>query len=266
MQQSQHPTHSSRISRRLSILAVTALLAFATGRPAGTGRDDSNADDAKTYAGVFFGAALVGNRIVDVEGFANWGQPGYTLGFGDNRFVGGALIGAKADLGGVRLRVEFDGTFGDLSGTSNRLDPAGLDETAGSNLQWVATGRVGFELPVGGATVFAATGLGASRITNFVTDIDSGRDVLPYVDPDDSYRASSTDLAPVIGGGIEAPLAGAWMLRVEGAYLDFGWSTHTVNHSGNNSCGPGNPRRPCPYRVRNQLGLIRFGLIHRFGR
>ena len=67
------------------------------------------------------------------------------------------------------------------------------------------------------------------------------------------------------GAGIEAPLAGAWRFRVEGSFLDFGWSHHTVNHSGNNRCGPGNPRRPCPYKVRNRLGIVRFGLIHRFG-
>ena len=64
------------------------------------------------------------------------------------------------------------------------------------------------------------------------------------MDPDDSFRAGSTDLGPVIGAGIEAPLAGAWRLRAEGSFLDFGWSDHTVNHSGNNRCGPGNLRRP----------------------
>lgn len=266
MQHSHRPGYRSKFSWRRSILAISALFGLATGKPMIAASDDAVSDEKGAYAGIFAGSALMGNKIVDVEGFANWGRPGYTLGYGDNRFVGGALFGVKADLGGVRFRIEFDGAFGHLSGSSNRLDPDGLDETAGSNLRWIATGRVGFELPIGGATVFAATGLGVTRITNFVTDIDSGRDVLPHVDPDDSYRASSTDLGPVIGAGIEAPLAGAWMLRVEAAYLDFGWSTHTVNHSGNNSCGPGNPRRPCPYEVRNQMSLIRFGLIHRFGR
>lgn len=265
MQHGHRPDHSSRISWRGSILAVTALSVMVTGKPMIAASDDSVADEARTYTGIFVGSGLLGNEIVDVEGFANWGQPGYTLGYGDNRFVAGALFGTRVRLGGVRLRIEFDGTFGDLSAKSNRLDPAGLDETAGSDIHWIATGRVGFELPVGGATVFATIGLAATRITNFVTDIDSGRDVLPHLDPDDSFRTGSTGLGPVIGAGIEAPLAGAWRLRVEGSFLDFGWSTHTVNHSGNNSCGPGNPRRPCPYEVRNQMGMIRFGLIHRFG-
>ncbi len=265
MQHSHRPAHRSSIPWRTPILALVALCVFVPGKPAIAASDESVSDKGRTYTGIFIGSGLMGNKIVDIEGFANWGQPGYTLDYGDNRFVAGALLGTKVVLGGVRLRVEFDGAFGDLSGSSNRLDPAGLDETAGSNLQWIATGRVGFELPVRGATVFATAGLAATRITNFVTDIDSSRDVLPHLDPDDSFEAGSFGLGPVIGAGIEAPLSAAWMLRLEGSFLDFGWSTHTVNHSGNNRCGPGNPRRPCPYEVRNQMGMIRFGLIHRFG-
>ena len=265
MQHSRQPAHRSRISCHGAILALAALLVSATGKPVGAASNDSNSGKAETYTGIFIGSGLVGNRIVDIEGFANWGQPGYRLDYGDNRFVAGVLLGTKFDFARVRLRVEFDGTFGDLSGRSNRLDPEGLDETAGSNIDWVATGRAGFDLPLGVATAFATAGLAATRITNFVTDIDSGPDVLPYMDPDDSFRTGATGLGPVIGAGIEAPLAGAWRFRVEGSFLDFGWSHHTVNHSGNNRCGPGNPRRPCPYKVRNRLGIVRFGLIHRFG-
>ena len=265
MQHSRQPAHRSGISWRGAIIAVMALLVLGTGKPVSAASNDSISGKAETYTGIFIGSGLVGNRIVDIEGFANWGQPGYRLDYGDNRFVAGMLLGTKFDLAGVRLRVEIDGAFGDLSGRSNRLDPEGLDETAGSDTDWVATGRVGFELPIGEATTFATAGLAAARITNFVTDIDSGRDVLPYMDPDDSFRAGSADLGPAIGAGIEAHLAGAWLLRAEGSFLDFGWSNHTVNHSGNNRCGPGNLRRPCPYKVRNRLGIVRFGLIYRFG-
>ena len=41
---------------------------------------------------------------------------------------------------------------------------------------------------------------------------------------------------PVGGGRFDAPLADDWKLRLEGAYLDFGRTTYSVNHSGNN-CG-----------------------------
>ena len=67
------------------------------------------------------------------------------------------------------------------------------------------------------------------------------------------------------GGRFDAPLADDWKLRLEGAYLDFGRTTYSVNHSGNNSCGPGNPRRRCPYNVENALVIVRLAIIHRFG-
>ena len=266
MQHDHQPFHRLIRSRRAAFLAVMALLGWVTFTPVNADNGDPASEETRIYAGIFLGSAVMANKIVDVEGFANWGQPGYTLGYGDNRLVGGALLGTKVGLGGVRLRIEFDGMVGDLSGKSNRLDPAGLDETAGTVMQWIATGRVGFEVPVRRATIFAATGLAATRMTNFVTDIDSDSEGLPHLDPDDSFRAGSVDLGPVIGAGVEAPLTGAWNLRVEGSFLDFGWSTHAVNHSGNNRCGPENPRRPCPYDVRNRLGVIRFGLVYSFGR
>ena len=139
MQHSRQPAHRSGISWRGAIIAVMALLVLGTGKPVSAASNDSISGKAETYTGIFIGSGLVGNRIVDIEGFANWGQPGYRLDYGDNRFVAGMLLGTKFDLAGVRLRVEFDGAFGDLSGRSNRLDPEGLDETAGSDTDWVAT-------------------------------------------------------------------------------------------------------------------------------
>ena len=135
MQHSHRPAHRSSIPWRELILAVIALCVFMTGKPLSAGGNESVSDEARTYTGIFIGSGLMGNQIVDIEGFANWGQPGYTLDYGDNRFVAGALLGTKVGLGGVRLRIEFDGTFGNLSGRSNRLDPAGLDETAGSDIR-----------------------------------------------------------------------------------------------------------------------------------
>lgn len=46
--------------------------------------------------------------------------------------------------------------------------------------------------------------------------------------------------------------------------MDFGSSTYYVNRSGNNACGPGNPRRPCPYYVENNLALAHLALIYPF--
>ena len=71
------------------------------------------------------------------------------------------------------------------------------------------------------------------------------------MDPDDSFHDSSTDIGWVTGLGVEAPLTNAWTLRLEGSYLDFGRRIQHVNRSGNGRCGPGNPRRPCPYNIDN---------------
>ena len=90
-------------------------------------------------------------------------------------------------------------------------------------------------------------------------------DVPPRLDADDSFRDGSTEIGWVIGAGVEVPLADAWMLRLEGSYLDFGRSTHYVNRSGDNRCGPDKPRRPCSYTIENNLGVVRLAIIRRFG-
>ncbi len=251
---------------RWAALALSALLALAGTGPAQAASDDATPGWTGAYAGLFAGSGWVDNRSVDVDGFANWGHPGWKVDYDDSGFVAGALAGRKFEMGGARFRVEIDGMSGDLSATSNKLDPEGLDETVKSEFRWIATARAGMEKTVGPATVFATGGMAISRIANSVTDIDCCADgEPPRVDPDDSFRDSSTEVGWMIGAGVEAPLAEAWTLRVEGTYLDFGRSTHYVNRSGNNRCGPGNPGRPCPYKIENKFASVRLAIIHRFG-
>ena len=248
---------------RSALLALTALLMLANGGPASAGSGDAALDSVRagTYAGVFAGFGRMSNRIVDVDGFANWGHPGSVVDYDDAGFVGGVLAGKRFEMGGVPFRIEIDATFGDMSAKTNQLDPEGLDETAESEFRWIVTTRAGVEHAVGGATVFAGGGLAVARIARSVIDIDSGP---TRVDPDDSFRDTSTDIGWVIGAGVEVPLADAWFLRLDGSYLDFGSSTYHVNRSGNNSCGPGNPRRPCPYNIENRLGVVRLAIMYRF--
>ncbi len=253
------------------VLAFTAFLLLANGGPASAGGDDAALDFvwAETYAGVFAGYARMNNRIVDVDGFANWGHPGSGSNYNDDAFAGGVLVGKKFRIEGVPFRIEVDGTFGDLSATTNTLDPEGLDETAKAEFHWNVTTRIGLEYTLGRTTVFTTGGLAIARIANSVTDMDFLPDspLTPpptRVDPDDSFRDSSTEIGWVIGAGVETPLADDWILRLEGSYLDFGSSTYDVNRSANNPCGPGNPRRPCPYRVENNLALVRLALIYPF--
>ena len=175
-----------------AVLALPVLLALANGGPANAESEGTAFDGTGTYAGIFVGAGLVDHRIVDVEGFANWGNPGWAVDYDDAGFVGGALIGKQFGLGGMPLSIELDGTFGDLSANTNKLDPEGLDETAASKFRWIATARAGIEQAVGPVTVFATGGLAVARIANSVTDIDFGPDMPPRVDPDDSFHDSST--------------------------------------------------------------------------
>ena len=244
---------------------LSALLMPAFADSASAGRDDTAFDWAGAYAGVFAGLGRTDNRIVDVDGFANWGNPGSVVDYDNSGFIGGALIGQKFEIGGVPLRIELDGTFGGVSATSNRLDPEGLDETVKSEFQWIATARVGIEQPLGPTTVFASGGLAAAQINNSVTDIDFGPNMPTRIDPDDSFRSGSVEIGWVIGLGAEANLADAWTLRLEGSYMDYGRDTHYVNRSGGGRCGPGMPRRPCSYNIENKIGIVRLVIIHRFG-
>ncbi|MCY4513280.1 MAG: hypothetical protein OXB86_06295 [Bdellovibrionales bacterium] len=236
--------------------------------------DLNKKDDDDYYFGVFVGAGKLKNTHVDVEGFANWGHPGSSVDYDDSATVGGFLIGKKASINGLPVRLELDGTFGKMSAQTNRLDPEGLDETAKSEVLWLVTARAGLEKNVGLVTLLANSGLALARISNSVTDIDFRRDAPPQRDPDDSFQDNSIHLGWVFGLGAEIPLDKnlqralqddeTWTLRLEGSYINFGKDRYTVNHSGNNRCGVDGPRRPCIYTIKNEIGILRFVLSRRF--
>ena len=249
---------------RRAVLALLAVVMLASVGPASAGDEEAAFDWTELYAGGFGGFGRAGNEIVDIDGFSNWGKPGWSVDYDDIGGVGGVLLGKKFALGRVPLRLELDSTFGSLSADTNRLDPQGRDETAKATFRWIATARAGLEHTIGPVTLFVTGGLSLARIANSVTDIDFGPNMPTRKDPDDSFREASTEVGWVIGSGIETPLAAAWTLRLEGSYLDFGRSVYSVNRSGNNRCGPGNPRRSCPYAIENELGVIRLAIIRRF--
>ena len=218
----------------------------------------------QAYGGVFIGAGFQQNRIVGPDGFANWGRRGWTTDYDDADLVGGPLLGRKFDLNGTDFRIELDGAFGDMSAHTNRVDPAGRDETVRASFRWTATARLGLEHREGPVTIFVNGGVAAARITNTLADIDYFRDMPPRKDPDDSFRHSASRIGWVVGVGIETPEFDAWRLRLDGSYLGFGRSTHHVNRSGNNPCGPGGPREACPYEVENHVVILRLALVRRF--
>ena len=260
-----------------ALIVLPALAILAGGGPVNASDGDDALDLTDTYAGVFAGFGRTDNRITDVDGFSNWGNPGWSVDYEDTGFAGGALIGRKFEAGGLPLRLEFDATFGGGSAKTNRIDPgnpADPDETVESEFRWIATARAGLEKAIGAATIFASAGLAVARVENSLTDLDRSLDrsfdpprPTPWrKDPDDSFREVSTEFGWVIGAGVETPVSDAWTLRLEGSYLDFGNSTHRANRSGNNRCcGADTPRRPVSYRIENKFGIVRLGLIYRFG-
>lgn len=229
--------------------------------------DGSGSHGSGAYAGVFAGSARLDNRLTDTTGFAHPVNPGQVTRYEDAGFVGGALIGRKFDLGGASIRLELDGTLGDLEDRTNQLDPRpwALDETAVVEFHWITTARIGIEKSLGSVTVFATGGLARARIENSVTDVDFGPDRPRTVDPDDSFHDRSTETGWVVGLGAEVPLAGDWVVRLEGLRLDFGRNDHYVNHSGNNACGPGGPREPCLYKIEHELDVFRLAITRRIG-
>ena len=262
-------------ARRRAIIALPVFAMLAGGGPADAA-DDGAFGRTGAYAGVFAGSGRTESRAVDVDGFSNWGNPGWAVDYDDAELVGGVLIGRKLRVGGLPLRIELDGTFGGGSARTDRIDPGNPedpDETVESEFRWIATARAGVERAVGPVTIFVSAGLAAARVGNSLTDLDRGLDrsfdpprPTPWrTDPDDSFRDGSTEFGWVVGAGIEASLSDAWTLRLEGSYLDFGESVHYANRSGNNRCcGDGTPRRPVSYRIGNELGIVRLGVIYRF--
>ena len=218
----------------------------------------------EAYGGVFVGAGRTENRVIDPQGFAHWGRRGWATDYDGTGLAGGLLVGREFTLNGARFRVELDGVFGDMSAQTDRVDPQGRDETARASLRWATTARVGVERTEGPVTVLFNGGVAVAGIENSVTDIDFFPDMPPRKDPDDSFHDRSTRIGWVLGLGIEAPLGDAWRWRLDGSYLGFGRSTHRVNRSGNNPCGPGGPREACRYRVENHLAILRLAVIRRF--
>ena len=258
---------SDGINKPLQAGALLALSVFLVAAPCSPVGADSGAASAEggLYGGAFVGIGRTSGRLVDRDGAANWGNPGWTVDYSRPRFIGGALFGKKFGRGPLPLRVELDGAFGDMFSRSNQLDPQALDETARLKYQWVVTARGGFEASLGPATIFLTAGLAAARVENSVTDLDrSGLNAPWYRDPDDSFHDESTKFGWVLSGGIEALVNETWTLRGEVLHMDFGEDTYQFNHSGNNRCGPGGPHRPCLYDIDNEFGMARLVVIRRF--
>jgi len=254
--------------RRALVAALVSLLAaVGTARAqdgtAGSGR-------AGSYIGAFAGAGSVDVGMTDIDGFTGSnGVPGQTFEYGDTGLAAGVVVGRSFRLGSVQLLLEADGAFSGLSASPGQLDPVGMDETAAAELDWAGTARTGVRKSLGRVAVFATGGASIAGISNSFTDLDPGTDDRLGLDPDDSFDERATRVGWVAGVGIETPVAGAWTLRFEGLYHDFGETVHRAeNRLGVNAgaCGPAGRPSPCRYGFDQRLALFRLVLVRRLGR
>ena len=249
-------------SALVSLLAVVGT-AQAQDGTAGSGQ-------AGTYIGAFAGLGAVDVRMTDTDGFSGSnGVPSQTFEYDDTGLAAGVVAGRYFHLGRVQLLFEADGAFGGLPAAARQVDPVGLDETAASELHWVGTARIGVRRSLGSVGVFVTGGVSVAGISNSFTDLDVGTDGRAQVDPDDSFDERSTRVGWVVGVGIERPVAGAWTLRFEGLYKDFGETVHQAeNRLGVNAgvCGPGGLPSPCRYGFDQRFALLRLVLVRRLGR
>ena len=224
------------------------------------------------YVAVVAGVAESSNRVVDTEGFAHWGMPGWTTKFNDNSSMLGLRIGRILDRPDRKVRLEFGLNFTDARSSSNLLDPripVGLDETAVSEPKWIATAQVGLDHDIGQLTLFALGGLAAGRVHNSVTDLDWVRDAnnlwVQRVDPDDSFSSVKTKFGWSATVGLESQIGNRTSVRFELMHVDLGSSRHYVNLSGDGACGRGGPNAPCPLKYDNEFTSFGVGLVFHLG-
>ena len=225
------------------------------------------------YVAVIVGVAEGSNRVVDTNGFAHWGRPGWVTRFNDNGSMLGLRVGRFLTHAERNVRLEFGLNFTDTRSSSNQLDPripVGHDETGVSKPKWLATTQFGLEKDFGQLTLFALGGLAAGRVHNSVTDLDWVRDDLnsPFyqrVDPDDSFSSVKTKYGWAATVGLESRATRTTSLRMELLHVDLGSSRHYVNRSADGACGRGGPNAPCPLKFDNRFTSFGIGLVFRLG-
>ena len=261
--------NDANLDRRRALVSVlVSLLAFTGSAEAQDGAVGSGL--AGSHIGAFAGLGALDVRMTDVDGFTGSnGVPGQTFEYGDTGLAAGVMVGRYVDVGRVQLLFEADGAFSGLSADAGELDPVGLDETAAAELHWVGTARIGLRKSLGRGGVFVAGGVSVAGLSNSFTDLDAGTDGRAHMDPDDSFDERTTRVGWVAGVGIEAPVAGAWTLRLEGLHQDFGETLHRVeNRGGTNAgvCGSTGHASPCRYGFEQRFAVLRLVLVRRLGR
>ena len=108
-----------------AVITLSAFLVLTFPDPVRAGEGDVVSTPSEIYAGIFATRNRISNRIVDVDGFANWGQSGWAIDYDNSGSAGGVLIGRRYEQGDVSIRTELDIMSGGISATSNNIANVG---------------------------------------------------------------------------------------------------------------------------------------------
>ena len=131
------------------------------------------------------------------EGFDNG-----SFDFDPSGFIGGAQAGYNWQSGALVYGLEIDGSWSGMD--DDRLDADGFTTDLDTNVLASFRGRVGV---AAGEQLFYITG-GVGYVRSKMTELSSGAP--------SPASASITDVAPVIGSGVEWAFAPNWNVRLEG--------------------------------------------------
>ena len=189
---------------------------------------------------------------------------------------GTLLLGKKLIINGVPVGIKIDDGLDALSATDRLHSGQGdgitnTNEATNLDARWIITAHAGLEKKLKLGTLFASGGLAVARVSDTVIDIDVG--VTPQENINNFPNDGTIQLGWIVGLGAELLLDRdaentsqgnqAWILRMEGAYINLEGDNDT-NPSGGNSCESGNSLSLCSYNNKGETGVVRFAIIRRF--
>lgn len=197
-----------------------------------------------------------GGCYVGAEGGGNWGLsrqdavggPTITGDFGMSGSLWGGTLGCNYQSGNVVLGIEDDISWTNKSGSSYDLPPFDPNTVSKTNENWIDTLRMRLGMPwdrwlgyVSGGAAFAGTSVSVCNTLGCVND-------------------SATRYGWTAGAGVEYALMGAWMLKVEYLYANFG----TASYVSSGATLPGG-FTVVPRNVTLSDNIARIGINYKFG-
>ena len=199
---------------------------------------------AVNWTGLYLGGHLGYGQ--GKAGVSDPADPGFSVDTTAKGFIGGGQIGYNYQAGSVVFGIEADLSGANVDGTTVLQDATGDIVSGQPRIRWTSlvTGRLGYAS--GNALLYVKGGaaFGGFRYTAAnLTDNEGG-------------EGTFTRNGWTVGAGLEYALSGAWSIRGEYDYLDFG--THNVTLT--DTAGATEIAS-----FRQKLHQARIGLNYRFG-